>query len=100
MVLIPVNEHAYPYIFAKIFLSNLSLSPSFKLLTAGLCECFIYSSALEKYRIKSLNDKLSDFCDAYLCRTVMKQVLLKVPISISRRNFLLAVVLKWEPVML
>ena len=60
------NEHAYPYIFAKIFLNSVcQICPSLHLsssllLDCVLNQCFIYSSALEKYRAKSLNDKLSD----------------------------------------
>ena len=56
-------------------------------------QSFSYSSVLENYA-KALNNKLSDLNDAHLCRTVMKQVLLKLPVRVSRRTTLLAVVLK------
>ena len=45
-----------------------------------------YSSVLEKYRDRALNDKLSGLMDAHLCRTVMKQVLSKPPVCVRRRN--------------
>ena len=63
------------------------LFPSFKfyLMDCLSNQCFSYSSVLEKYRTKALND--------FMCRTVMKQGKAKLPIGISRRHFLLAALL-------
>ena len=51
------------------------------------------NNAIVTLRAKAQNDKLSDLMH-YTSKTVMKQVQSKLPISVSRRNFLLAVVLK------
>ena len=91
-----------PILLQKKFLNSVCqicrfLPISSSLLMGSLSnQIFSYSSVLENYRAKALNNKLSDLYDAHLCRTVMKQVLLKLPIRVCGRTTLLAVVLKQQ----
>ena len=74
-----------PIPLQKQFLSTFSLSPSFKIIVMDCLsnQCFTYSSVLENYS-EAPNDKLSDFMRCTYA--VMKKILMKLPVSISRRN--------------
>ena len=91
-LLFQYSEGAYPYTIAKMLIKSVrqicsSLHPSISILmdcvqTNGLISLLFKKK--KKKKAKDLNDKISAF-SAHLCRTVMKQVLLKHPSTVRKR---------------